>query len=153
MDSVNSAPAAVDFVPMDLDAVLALWDRPIDQRADPAADFRQFYADPVPVNGIPTNAEDLVARVRSLQAAFADRRTELVHRIETADRLVIGFYMYVRHVGPYNTPLGRVAPTGKQLRIRVNDILTVHDGKITNIWVMSDDVDLMCQLGQLPTSV
>ena len=36
---------------MNLDAVLALWDQPVEDRADSAADFRRFYADPVPVNG------------------------------------------------------------------------------------------------------
>jgi predicted ester cyclase len=134
---------------MDLDAVLALWDQPVDDRADAAADFRRYYADPVPVNGILMSADDLVARARALQVAFADRRTEVVHRVETADRLVIGFYMHVRHVGPYTTPLGQVEATGRRLTIRVNDILTVEDGKITDIWVMSDDVDLMRRLGQL----
>ncbi|GAA3281991.1 ester cyclase [Dactylosporangium vinaceum] len=133
---------------MDLDAVLALWDQPSE-----AADFRKYYADPVPVNGVPVTAEELAARARGLQAAFADRRTELVHRIETGDQIVIGFYMHVRHVGPYETPLGRAEATGKRLKIRVNDILTVRDGRITDIWVMSDDVDLMRQLGQLPSSV
>lgn len=138
---------------MDLDAVLALWDSPVDERADAVADFRRYYADPVPVKGVPVSAEGLVARARALQAAFADRRTEIVHRVETADRVVIGFFMHVRHVGPYDTPFGRVAATGRPLRIRVNDILTVRDGLITDIWVMSDDVDLLRQLGKLPSSV
>jgi ketosteroid isomerase-like protein len=69
------------------------------------------------------------------------------------DRLVIGFYMHVLHVGPYDTAFGRVEATGRRLRIRVNDILTVRDGLITDIWVMSDDVDLLRQLGRLPSSV
>lgn len=134
---------------MDLDAILALWDRPVGDRADAAADFRRYYADPVPVNGTPVTADDLVARARTLQVAFADRRTELVHRVETGDRLVIGFFMHVRHVGPYDTPLGRVEATGRQLKIRVTNILTVQNGKITDIWVMSDDADVLRQLGRL----
>ncbi|WP_433217111.1 ester cyclase [Dactylosporangium sp. CS-047395] len=138
---------------MDLDAVLALWDSPIEQRDDPVADFRRYYADPVAVNGVPTTAAQLVERARALQVAFAERRTELVHRIEAGDKLVIGFYMHVRHVGPYETAFGRVAATERQLRIRVNDILTVRDGRITDIWVMSDDVDLLRQLGRMPSSV
>ncbi|MEV0560008.1 ester cyclase [Dactylosporangium sp. NPDC050588] len=132
---------------VDLDAVLALWDQPVGSRTDAADDFRKWYADPVPVNGSPTSAEALAERARVLQVAFADRRTELVHRVETAGRLVIGFFMHVRHVGPYDTPLGRVEGTGRQLKIRVTDILTVEDGKITEIWVMSDEVDVMRQLG------
>ncbi|MFF5226908.1 ester cyclase [Dactylosporangium sp. NPDC000521] len=134
---------------IDLDAVLALWDQPVDGRTDAAADFRQWYADPVPVNGTPATAGALVERARAMQVAFADRRTELVHRVETADRLVIGFFIHARHVGPYDTPLGRVEATGRRLKIRVTDILTVEDGKITEIWVMSDEVDVMRQLGVL----
>ncbi|MEV4137085.1 ester cyclase [Dactylosporangium sp. NPDC049742] len=132
---------------VDLDAVLALWDRPVGSRTDAAADFRKWYADPVPVNGSPVSADALVERAQVLQVAFADRRTELVHRVEAAGRLVIGFFMHVRHVGAYDTPLGRVEATGRQLKIRVTDILTVEDGKITEIWVMSDEVDVMRQLG------
>jgi predicted ester cyclase len=138
---------------VDLEAVLALWDVPLGERADPAAEFRRHYADPVPVNGVQVTAAGLVARAGALQAAFAERRTELVHRVETADRLVIGFYMHVRHVGPYDTALGRVEATGRPLRIRVNDILTVRDGLITDVWVMIDEVDLLRQLGRLPSSV
>jgi predicted ester cyclase len=141
------------FTPVDLESVLALWDRPLEERADPAADFRRFYADPVPVNGVPVPAEGLVARARALQSAFAERRTEVVHRIETADRLVIGFYMHVLHIGPYDTALGRVEATGRRLRIRVNDILTIRHGLIADIWVMSDEADLLRQLGRLPSSV
>jgi predicted ester cyclase len=61
--------------------------------------------------------------------------------------------MHVRHVGSYDTPFGRVEATERQLRIRVNDILTLRDGLVTDIWVMIDDVDLLRQLGKLPTSV
>lgn len=135
------------FTPIDLDGVLALWEQPIDDRSDPAADFREFYADPVPVNGVLTSADELVARARALHAAFADRSTELVHRVETADRLVIGFYIHARHVGPYATPLGVAEATGRRVNIRTTDILTIKDGKISEIWVMSDEVDVMRQLG------
>ncbi|WP_433057840.1 ester cyclase [Dactylosporangium sp. CS-033363] len=138
---------------MDLDAVLALWDQPIEQRDDPVADFRRCYADPVTVNGVPATAEQLVQRARALQVAFAERRTELVHRVEAGDKVVIGFYMHVRHVGPYETAFGRVEATERQLRIRVNDILTVRDGLIVDIWVMRDDADLLRQLDRLPSSV
>ena len=134
---------------MDLDAVLALWEQP-DTTAD---DFRRWYTDPVPINGVPMSAEALAARAAALQAAFADRRTELVHNLTAGDKIVIGFFLHVKHVGPYDTPFGRVEATGRQLRIRVNDILTVKDDRIADVWVMSDDVDLLRQLGKLPTTV
>jgi predicted ester cyclase len=107
----------------------------------------------VPINGVPVSAEALAVRARSLQGAFAERRTELVHNITAGDKIVIGFFMHVKHVGPYDTPFGRVEATGRQLRIRVNDILTVRDGRIADVWVMSDDADLLRQMGKLPSSV
>jgi predicted ester cyclase len=40
-----------------------------------------------------------------------------------------------------------VAATGRQLTIRVTDILTVRNGKIVDIWVVSDDLGMLRQLG------
>jgi predicted ester cyclase len=72
---------------------------------------------------------------------------EEVHRLVTDDRLVVAFVMHGRHVGPLTTLLGDVAPTGREVRIRVTDILTVAGGRITDIWMISDEVGLLHQLG------
>jgi predicted ester cyclase len=130
-----------------LDRVLPLWIDPLDERADPVADFRTCYADPVTVNGEPAGTADLVARVRALQRAFTDRSTEIVHRVETPQRLVLGFVMHVVHTGPLVTPLGTVEATGRRLAVRATDILTVREDRIVDIWVISDEVGLLRQLG------
>jgi predicted ester cyclase len=133
-----------------LDQLLALWREPVDQRPDPEADFRAVYADPVPVNGTPLTAADLVARARALQRAFTDVRLDLVHHLETPTRIVIGFVMRAQHTGPFETPIGTVAPTGRAVAYRVTDILTVTDGRVSDIWVISDDLGLLQQLNALP---
>jgi predicted ester cyclase len=130
-----------------LDRLLTLWTVPIDERVDPVADFRSIYVDPVPVNGTPTTADAMVARARSLQGAFADLRMDVMHRYEVEGRLVLGFMMLGRHVGPLLTPLGTVPATGREISVRTTDILTVADGRVTDIWVMSDDLGLLTQLG------
>jgi hypothetical protein len=134
-----------DLVPR----LLALWTEPIDARPDPEADFRALYADPVPVNGVPFRVAELVARARALQATFGVRRAELVHELSCGDKLVIGFYLHVRHTGTAQTPIGPVPATGKEISVRTTDILTVRDGLISDIWVIADDLGMLTQLGAL----
>jgi hypothetical protein len=129
-----------------LDQLLALWAEPVSGRSDPEADFRAVYTDPVPVNGAPLSVAGLVARARALQQAFTDIEIDLVHRIETPTQLVIGFLMHARQVGPLDTPLGTVAPTGRTVTNRVTDILTVAGGRVADIWVISDELGLLRQL-------
>jgi predicted ester cyclase len=132
-----------------LDRLLDLWQEPIDTRDDPEAAFRELYADPVSINGVPTSVSSLVERARSLQRSFAGLTTEIVERVETADRLVIAFYLRGRHVGPLPTPLGTVAPTGRPVEIRTIDVLTIADGVITALWVVSDELGMLTQLDAL----
>ncbi len=114
-----------------VDRLLDLWQEPVDERDDPEAAFRQVYADPVSINGVPTTVSALVERAGALQSSFAGRTTEIVDQVETPDRLVIAFYMRARHVGPLHTPIGTVAPTGRTVEIRTIDVLTIVDGVIT----------------------
>jgi hypothetical protein len=131
---------------LSLERLLALWTTPPDGRADPVTDFRAVYADPVPVNGIPLTAHDLVARAQAIHRTYDRLQLDLVHRVETGDRVVIGFFMRGRQVGPLDTPLGRVEPTGRDVTIQVTDILTVRDGLVTDIWMMAGDLSLLQQL-------
>jgi SnoaL-like polyketide cyclase len=132
---------------LDLDRLLRLWLEPIGDTAAAEAAFREVYADPVMVNGTALTVAGLVERARALQAAYEDLQIELVDRVETQDRVVIGFRMQGRQVGPLPTPLGTVAPTGRAVATRVTDILTVAGGLVTDIWVVSDDLGTLMQLG------
>jgi predicted ester cyclase len=129
-----------------LEDVMALWEQPVDSRADPVADFRAVYADPVMVNGVQVPIVDLVARARAVQAGYGGPRSEIVQRLETSDKIVVGFWMHGTHTGDYATPLGVVPPTGRQMRARTIDILSIVDGRIADIWVVSDDLGVLMQL-------
>ena len=130
-----------------LDGLLALWTDPVAEAPDARERFGAVYADPVTVNGTPMPLDALVERARGVRRTYADLTMEEVHRLGTGDRLVVAFVMHGRHVGPLTTLLGDVAPTGREVRIRVTDILTVADGRITDIWMISDEVGLLHQLG------
>jgi predicted ester cyclase len=130
-----------------LDRLLALWIEPVAQRPDAVARFAEVYADPVTVNGVAMPLGALVERARGVRRTYAGLTMDEVHRMADGDRLAVAFVMVGRHVGPLATPFGEVAPTGRDVRIRVTDILTVADGRVVDIWMIADELDLLRQLG------
>lgn len=130
-----------------VDRLLALWTEPVAEAPDALARFAEVYADPVVVNGTPMPLAALVERAGLVRRTYADLTMEEVHRLADGDRLVVAFVMLGRHAGPLTTLLGDVAPTGREVRIRVTDILTVVDGRVADIWMIADEVGLLHQLG------
>jgi predicted ester cyclase len=112
--------------------------------------FAELYTDPVRVNGANLMLVDLVARAKSLHAAFSGLRAEVLQIVEGADSLAVAFIMRGRHVGPYETPFGTIQPTGSDVQIRTIDVLTITAGKISAIWVNADDLGTLRQLGWRP---
>ena len=124
-----------------------LWSSPPDARADPAADFAALYTDPVTINGAPMSVADLVARARALHVAFADHEIELVERIAEPGKLAIAFRHTARHVGPWSTPLGELAPTGRVVTGLGIDLLTLDaNGRVSAIWVLADELPRILQV-------
>ncbi|MEU6253213.1 ester cyclase [Streptomyces sp. NPDC047043] len=132
-----------------LDRIMRLWmDPPADDEAAVAA-FRELYADPVPVNGEPMSAADLLARARALHRAYDDLRHEPVREVDVPGTLVVAFRMRGRHTGPLSTPIGDVAPTGREVEVLTIDILTVADGRVTEVWVVADQLGQLARIGAL----
>ena len=133
-----------------LDRVLQLWTDPVPADDDAAvAAFRQFYADPVTVNGTSMPVAGLVARARAQQAALADLEIQLLDVLSGPGRLVLVFLQRGRHVGPLPTPLGELPATGQTLERQVINVLTLNDGLITDIRVVADDLNALVKLGAL----
>jgi hypothetical protein len=129
-----------------VEALMTLWQRlPADDQAAERA-FAEFYTDPVSVNGTPFSCADLVARARRLNQAFEGLSHQLLERVETPNKLAIAFLMTGRHVGPLPTALGEVFGTGREVVIRTIDILTLSDGRISEVVVVSDDLGLLVGL-------
>ena len=129
-----------------LERLLPLWTRPVDSWDDAEAAFRELYDDPVLVNGIEMPVAELAGRARALQRAFDNLSMHILDTVETPDRIVIAFLMRGRHVGPFISPLGTVAPTQRDIEVRTIDVLTVTAGVVSAIWVVSDDLGLLRQL-------
>jgi SnoaL-like polyketide cyclase len=129
-----------------LERLLPLWTQPVDSRDDAEAAFREVYADPVVVNGIETPVADLVRRAGALQRAFDQLGMHILETVETPDRVVIAFVMRGRHIGPFTSPPGTIAPAQREIEVRTIDVLTVTAGVVSAIWVVSDDLGLLRQL-------
>jgi ketosteroid isomerase-like protein len=130
-----------------VDRLVRLWTEPVAAPDEALAAFSEAYTDPVSINGVEVPLADLVARARGLQRAFADLRIELIEQIETPGRVVIAFWQRGRHVGPLESPLGEISPTGREVEIRVIDVLSITDGRIGAIQVVPDNLGLAMQLG------
>ncbi len=125
----------------DLDALLALWTTPLPSDDEEAADrVREIYTDPVTVNGTPMTAADLVARARTVEGTFDRRETVVLDVVEAGGKVAVAFRMRGRQVGPFPTALGPLPPTGRDLDVRVIDILTLTDGRISSLWMVADEL-------------
>jgi ketosteroid isomerase-like protein len=130
-----------------LDRLSRLWTEPFASAEEALAAFARTYTDPVEINGVAVPLTDVVARARSLQTAFADLRIEPIEMLETAERAVIVFWQRGRHVGSLETPLGEIGATGRDFAIRVIDVLSLSDGRISAIQVVPDTLGMLTQLG------
>jgi hypothetical protein len=130
-----------------VDAIMALWERPVDDDEEARAAFAEVYADRIVVNGAEMTLDELVVRARALQAGLSDVSHELLERVEAGDKLVIAFTLSGRHTGPLPTSIGAVPASGTDVSIRGMDVLTFTDGRISAITVVSDELGTLARMG------
>lgn len=80
-------------------------------------------------------------------SAFPDASWELGAQYESGDTAIDEGYLVGTHTGVLSTPDGEVAPTGRKVRLRECDIVTVADGVGVSHRFYYDQVDFMSQLG------
>jgi ketosteroid isomerase-like protein len=131
----------------DVERLLRLWTDPLpEDDATAAAAFREVYADPVRVNGALLGAADLVTRARALQQVFADLAREVLALVEAGEQVAVAFRLRGRQVGTWTTSAGPLAPTGRELVLRAIDVLTLVDGRITEIVMVADELGALTAL-------
>ena len=131
----------------DISALLDLWTEPSPDPTEAAAAFRRLYADPTRVNGALLSADDLVQRAYGLQHALADVQREVLELSDAGGTVAVAFRLEGRHVGPLATSAGVLAATGRRLSLRVIDVLTVTDGRITDITMVADELGALAAVG------
>ena len=131
----------------DVEALLDLWTEPPADPVVAAEAFRTLYTDPVVVNGATLSADDLVARARALRQTFQPLGREVLDVCDAGDKLAVAFRMSGRQVGPLATTAGVLAPTGQEIALRVIDILTLTDGRISAITMVADELGALAAIG------
>jgi ketosteroid isomerase-like protein len=132
----------------DVHQLLRLWTDPLpEDDGAAAAVFRELYSDPVIVNGISLTAADLVARARLMQEALERPEREVLSVVDAGDSVAVAFRLAGRQVGPLETSAGRVPPTGQRLDLRIIDVLTLTDGRISGIWMVADWLTALAAAG------
>jgi predicted ester cyclase len=109
--------------------------------------FLQLYEDPVRINGTELPVDDLVRRARMMGTALRQRSTEVLSVVSTPDRVAVAFRMNGLLSGPLDTPLGPVTGDGEPVTMQVIDVLTVRGGRISEIWMVADQLGLLTRLG------
>jgi ketosteroid isomerase-like protein len=130
--------------------LLDLWSTPLpaDDTAALAA-FGALYTDPVTINGAAMSLADLLARARATQTAYGGLGREVLERVEAPGKVVVAFRMTGTHTGPITTPMGTVPATGLPVDLRVIDVLTLTDGRISGIVMVADELTNLHRLGVL----
>lgn len=128
---------------------LELWGRPLAAGDAALEAFRGVYDDPVTVNGASTPLQVLVDRARMMQAAFADLRHTVLESVEAPGRRAFAFRLSGRLVGPLETPLGVLAPTGHAVEIAGQDLFVVDEqrDRVTAVWAQADHLSLLLAAG------
>jgi hypothetical protein len=121
-----------------------LWNRP-PTGAEP---FAALYTDPVVINGTPVTVAQLVGAARQLHRTYADQSREIVDVADAGAKVAVAFVLRARQVGPLHTALGTVEATGAFVEARVIDILTLTGDRISAVTVVSDELDVLRQLGK-----
>ena len=125
-----------------------LWSRPLPGDDTAAlAEFGALYTDPVDVNGTSVSLTDMLARARAIQSAFSGLERVVLEQVEAPGKVVVAFRLVGTHTGPLPTALGVVPATGGPVDLRVIDVLTLTDGRISGIVMAGDELGNLVRLG------
>jgi len=148
-DTARIDTAQVDTALINTDRLMGLWATPPADDVAALAAIRALYTDPVQINGATMTALDLLARVRGMQRSYSGLRHELLERVDAPGMLVVAFRLRGTHTGPLATPFGELAPTGRPFEVRVIDILTLTDGRVSAVTMVADELGQLAGLGAL----
>jgi len=113
--------------------------------------LRQLYADDAvgeaPDAGRLDGADAIVEHAMSFRRAFPDLSWEARATFENADSALDEGVLVDTHTETLSSPEGDLPPTGKPLRLRECDVITLRDGRAVSHRIYYDRLDLEYQLG------
>jgi steroid delta-isomerase-like uncharacterized protein len=99
------------------------------------------------IPGQPEGPEGIKAVVSMFRSGMPDLRVNIDDMIAEGDRVAVRYKIE----GTREGELFGVPPTGRRLSIESCTVERVSDGKIREHWRVTDTLDMMQQLGAIPT--
>jgi limonene-1,2-epoxide hydrolase len=134
----------------DAKAVLSAWLETMDETQNPDLALER-YTDPCELIGPGGAAARTPREVRDFARGFGNALSEIRHEVTNwvacGDRVAMEFTLTGVNTGPFATPKGEIAPTGKTIRLRCAGLYRVVGDRITEAHLYFDQLELMTQLG------
>lgn len=104
-----------------------------------------------PDQGELTGRARIIRYLGELLDAFPDLHDEVVHKYESGNVAIDEGYVIGTNTAPLPMPSGETIPaTGKHVRVRECDVVTVEDGVVKEHRFYFDQMEFLAQLGLLP---
>jgi predicted ester cyclase len=117
------------------------------------AETRDLF-DPACTTLMPGGALDVdehEAMGHAFRAAFPDARMDVDHAVESGAEIVVLGHFCGTHSGDFVSPGGTIPASGNDLNLRFMDYFKVVDGRIVDHRTVFDQMELLGQLGALPS--
>jgi predicted ester cyclase len=118
--------------PAVIDRMLALWNGGDVDAID------EIYA--------PEYVEEVREEIVQLRRAFPDQRFDVERELVADGVVVLCLHWHGTHHGPFASPLGVIAPTGRRFSVRGIEIFDVRDDRVVGIRMGWDLATLVAQL-------
>jgi steroid delta-isomerase-like uncharacterized protein len=95
----------------------------------------------------PLNREALIQMMNVMFSGLTQRQHVFEDQIAEGDKVATRLTLHAVHTGEFQS----MPATGKQIAMAQTAIHRIRDGKIAEVWVSSDDISMMKQLGLMPS--
>ena len=95
----------------------------------------------------PLNREALIQMMNVMFSGLTERQHVFEDQIAEGDKVATRLTLHAVHTGEFQG----LPATGKQIAMAQTTIHRIRDGKIVEVWVSSDDISMMKQLGLMPS--
>jgi steroid delta-isomerase-like uncharacterized protein len=95
----------------------------------------------------PLNRESLIQMMNAMFSGLTQRQHVFEDQIAEGDKVATRLTLHAVHTGEFQG----MPATGKQIAVTQIAIHRIRDSKIVEVWVSSDDVGMMKQLGLMPS--
>ena len=95
----------------------------------------------------PLNRQALVQMMNIMFSGLTQRQHVFEDQIAEDDKVATRLTLHAVHTGEFQG----MPATGKQIAMAQTTIHRIRDGKIVEVWVSSDDISMMKQLGLMPS--